>query len=178
MLGRWTSQVGVSLTTQHLSYQGILSLIHAQVIHAASVFCVGALRSLRGVSVTAGHGGVFQPLTLVACEPRFEPDCDEFTETVPEMLARVEKDMNAEREAQREERIWQLQTDESKVTGMDTTPAPSDPASIPGTNLHVVTPQGVTMEDFSKSGQVTVDLTGSAHEQASTGNVGGQATKP
>ena len=120
----------------------------------------------------------FQPLTLVACEPGFEPDYDEFTKTVPEMLARVEKDMDAEREAQREERIRQLQTDEKKAAEMDTTPAPSDPANIPGTNLHVVPPPGVTMEDFSKSGKAPIDLTGGADEQASTGNAGGQATKP
>ena len=29
----------------------------------------------------------FQPLTLVACEPGFEPDYEEYTETVPEMQA-------------------------------------------------------------------------------------------
>ena len=34
------------------------------------------------------------------------------------------------------------------------------------------------MEDFSKSGQATVDLAGSADEQASTGNIGSQATTP
>ena len=34
------------------------------------------------------------------------------------------------------------------------------------------------MEDFSKSGQVTVDLTGPTDEQASTGNTGGPATQP
>ena len=117
----------------------------------------------------------FQPLTLVACKPRFEPDYDEFTETVPEMLARVEKDMDAEREAQCEERIRQLQADEKKAAEMDTTPAPCDSANIPDTNLHVVPPPGVTMEDFSKSEKVPIDLTGGADEQASTGNAGGQA---
>ena len=34
------------------------------------------------------------------------------------------------------------------------------------------------MQDFSKTGQVVMDLTESADEQASMGNVGGQATKP
>ena len=34
------------------------------------------------------------------------------------------------------------------------------------------------MEDFSKSGKAPIDLTGDADEQASTGNAGGQATKP
>ena len=38
----------------------------------------------------------FQPLTLVACEPGYEPDYDEFTETIPEMQARVEKEMEVE----------------------------------------------------------------------------------
>ena len=38
----------------------------------------------------------FRPLTLVACEPGYEPDYNEFTETVAEMLARVEGDMDAE----------------------------------------------------------------------------------
>ena len=65
----------------------------------------------------------FQPLTLVACEPGFEPDYDEFTETMQEMQARVEGEMDAEREAQRQERIRQMQEDEGKAAGMDTTPA-------------------------------------------------------
>ena len=120
----------------------------------------------------------FQPLTLVACEPGFEPDYEEFTETIPEMQARVEGEMEAEREAQRLERIRQMQEDEGKATGMDTTPAPPDPSAIPGTHLHVVTPEGVTMQDFSKTGYAVMDLTESADEQASMGNVGGQATKP
>ena len=34
------------------------------------------------------------------------------------------------------------------------------------------------MEDFSKTGQVTADLTGPTDEQASTGNTGGPATQP
>ena len=82
------------------------------------------------------------PLTLVACEPGFEPDDGEFTESVSEMQARVEEDMEADRRAQHEERIQQWQAQQSKVTDMDTTPAPTDPAAIPGTNLHVVTPWG------------------------------------
>ena len=61
---------------------------------------------------------------------------------------------------------------------MDTTPAPTDPATIPGTNLHIVTPEGVTMEDFSKTGQAVMDLTESADDLASVGNVGGQPSKP
>ena len=86
--------------------------------------------------------------------------------------------MEAEREAQCQERICHLKEGEGTVTGMDTTPAPSDPSAIPGTHLHIVTPEGVTMEDFSKTGQSVMDLTESTDEQASTGNVGGQATKP
>ena len=41
-----------------------------------------------------------QPLTLVACEPGYNPNYEEYTETVPEMQARVEGEMEAEREAQ------------------------------------------------------------------------------
>ena len=119
-----------------------------------------------------------QPLTLVACEPGYEPDYEEFTETIPEMQERVEKEMDMEREAQRLARIRQRQGEDSKTTEMDTTPASPDPSAIPGTNLHVVTPAGVTMEDFSKAGQPFMDLTESADEPASIGNVGGQASKP
>ena len=120
----------------------------------------------------------FLPLTLVACEPGFEPDHEEFTETIPEMQARVKREMVAEREAQRLERIRHRQEDESKATGMDTTPAPPDPSAIPGTHLHVVPPDGVTMQDFSKTGYAVMDLTESADEPASMGNVGGQASQP
>ena len=107
----------------------------------------------------------FQPLTLVACEPGFEPDFDEYTETVAELQARVEKEMDAERGAQREDRLRQLQAGGKKHTSMDTTPAPSDPAAIPGTDLHIVMPEGVTMLDFSKTGQVVMDLTESTDEK-------------
>ena len=37
----------------------------------------------------------FQPLTLVACELGFEPNFDEYTETVAELQARVENEMDA-----------------------------------------------------------------------------------
>ena len=93
-----------------------------------------------------------EPLTLVTCEPGFEPDDDEFTEFT--MLAWVEEDMEAVRKAQHEERVRQRQAEQSKTTDMDTTPATTDPMVIPGTNLHVVTLQGVTMEDFSKTGRL------------------------
>ena len=119
----------------------------------------------------------FHPLTLVACEPGYEPDYAEFTESLPEMQARVEGKMDVEWEAQRQERICHMQEDEGRATGMDTTPAPPDPSAIPGTDLHIVTPPGVVMQDFSKTGQVVMDLTESTDKEASTGNVGGQATK-
>ena len=86
--------------------------------------------------------------------------------------------MEAEQEAQHLERICHRQEDEGKATRMNTTPAPPDPSAIPGTHLHMVPPEGVTMQDFSKTGYAVMDLTESADEQASTGNVGGQATKP
>ena len=120
----------------------------------------------------------FQPLTLVACELGFEPDFNEYTETVAELQARVEREMDAQRGALRKDRHRQLRDGGKKHTGMDTTPAPSDPAVIPGTDLHIITPEGVTMEDFSKTGQVVMDLTESTDEKVSTGNAGGQAANP
>ena len=120
----------------------------------------------------------FQPLTLVTCEPGFEPGFDEYTETVAELQARVEKEMDEQRGALREDRHWQLRDGGKKHTGMDTTPAPPNPAVIPGTDLHIVTPEGVTMEDFSKTGQVVMDLTESTDDKVSTGNGGGQAANP
>ena len=71
-----------------------------------------------------------------------------------------------------------MQGGEGKTTEMDTTPAPAGPSVIPGTHLHVIPPQGVTMEDFSKTGYTVMDLTESADEPASVGNVGGQASQP
>ena len=103
-------------------------------------------------------------LTLVACKPGYEPDYNDFEETVPEMQGRVEKEIEAEREAQRLERIRQMQEGESETIEMDTTPA--DPSAIPGTNLHIVTPEGVTMEDFSGTGKAVVELTGSPAQTA------------
>ena len=97
-------------------------------------------------------------------------------ETIPDMQGRVEAEIEAEREALRLERIRQMQKGESETTEMDTTPA--DPAAIPGTDLHIVTPDGVTMEDFSGTGQAVVDLTGSPANTGSLGNVGGQASQP
>ena len=119
-----------------------------------------------------------EPLTLVACEPGFEPDDDEFTESLSEIQARVEEDIEVDRKAQHEERIRQMQAEQGKATDMGATPATTDPSAIPGTDLHVVTPEGVTMEDFSKTGQITMDLTGTTGEHASTGNTGGPATQP
>ena len=67
---------------------------------------------------------------------------------------------------------------EGKTTKMDTTPAPTDPSAIPGTHLHVIPPQGATMQDFFKTGYAVMDLTESADDPASVGNVGGQASQP
>ena len=119
----------------------------------------------------------FHPLTLVACKPEYEPDYNEFDEAIPDMRARVEKEMEKEREAQHQERIHLMQGGEGKTSEMDTTPAPG-PAAIAGTQLHVIPPDGATMEDFSKSGQVVTDLTESADDPASVGNAGGQASQP
>ena len=114
----------------------------------------------------------------MACEPGFEPDFEEYTETIAEMQAWVEKEMDTERRVQREERLRQSQAGGKKHTSMDTTPGPSNPAAIPGSDFHIITPEGVTMEDFSKAGQVVMDLTESTDEKVSTGNIGGQATNP
>ena len=81
----------------------------------------------------------FHPLTLVACKPEYEPDYNEFDETIPDMRARVEKEMEEEREAQCLERIRLMQGGEGKTSEMDTTPAP-DSAAIAGTQLHVIPP--------------------------------------
>ena len=116
------------------------------------------------------------PLTLVACKPGYEPDCDEYVETVPEMQERLDREMDEQRGAQRLNRIRQMQQEEEEAAEMDTTPA--DPSAIPGTNLHIVTPEGVTMEDFSGTGQAVVDLTASPAQTGSLGNVGGQASQP
>ena len=48
------------------------------------------------------------PLTLVACKPGYEPDYEEFVETIPEMQERVEREIDAEREALRLGRIRQM----------------------------------------------------------------------
>ena len=57
----------------------------------------------------------FHPLTLVACKPEYEPDYNEFDEAIPDMRARVEKEMEEEREAQRQERICLMQGGEGKT---------------------------------------------------------------
>ena len=86
--------------------------------------------------------------------------------------------MDAAREAQREERIRQLQADRREPASMDTTPAPSDPSAIPSTDLHIVTPKRVIMADFSKAGRAVEGPTESTDEKASTRNTRGQATNP
>ena len=105
-----------------------------------------------------------EPLTLVACEPGYMSDDEEFTESMVEMQARLEKEMDDERKAQREERIRKRQAEQNKAVPMDTTPAHTDPAAIPGMQLHMLPPKGAVMADFSNSGKVTVDLTQSVDE--------------
>ena len=61
---------------------------------------------------------------------------------------------------------------------MDTTTAAGDPSAIPGTNLHVLPPDGATMQDFSQVGKPIVDLTGAPDDVAATANQGPQATLP
>ena len=119
-----------------------------------------------------------EPLTIVACQPGFVPDDEEFTESMSEMQTRLEKEMDDDRMAQCVERIRPRQADQSKVIAMDTTLALTDPAAIPSTKLHVVPPEGTVMQDFSQSGKVAVDLTQCTGETASTGNTGGPATQP
>ena len=119
-----------------------------------------------------------EPLPLVACEPGYVSDDEEFTESMAEMQACLEREMDDEQKMQREERIRKRQAEQNKAVPMDTMPAHTDPAAIPGTQLHVLPPKGAVMADFSNSGKVTVDLTQSVNEEASTGNTGGQATDP
>ena len=65
----------------------------------------------------------YRPLTQVACKPGYEPDHEDFTETVQEMQECVDKEIDEEREAQRQERIRLMQGGEDKSAEMDTTPA-------------------------------------------------------
>ena len=119
-----------------------------------------------------------KPLTLVACLPKHSLDDDEFTESVSEMEARILGQIEEERKAQWEGRVRHGKPQEGETDVMDTTTAAGDPSAIPGTNLHVLPPDGATMQDFSQVRQPIVDLTGAPNDVAATANQGLQATLP
>ena len=121
---------------------------------------------------------VHKPLTLVACPPKHSPDDDEFTESVSEMEARIVEQIEEERKAQWEERVGRGKPQEGETNVRDTTTAAGDPSAIPGTNLHVLPPDGATMQHFPQVGQPIVDLTGAPDDGAATANQGLQATQP
>ena len=111
-----------------------------------------------------------KPLTLVACPPK--------PKSVSEMEARILGQIEEERKAQWEERVGHGKPQEGETDVMDTTTAAGDPSAIPGTNLHLLPPDGATMQDFSQVGQPIVDLTGAPDDVAATANQGLQATLP
>ena len=121
---------------------------------------------------------VHKPLTLVACLPKHSPDDDEFTESVSEMEARIVEQIEEEWKAQWEERVGRGKPQEGETDVKDTTTAAGDPSAIPGTNLHVLPPDGATMQHFPQMGQPIVDLTGAPDDRAATANQGLQATQP
>ena len=121
---------------------------------------------------------VHKPLTLVACPPKHSPDDDEFTESVSEMEARILGQIEEERKAQWEGRVGHGKPQEGETDGMATTTATGDPSTIPGTNLHVVPPDGSTMQHFPQVGQPMVDLTGAPDDVAATANQGLPAAQP
>ena len=119
-----------------------------------------------------------KPLTLVACLPKHSPDGDEFTESVSEMEARILGQIEEERKARWEGRVGCGKPQEGETDVIDTTTAAGDPSTIQGTNLHVLPPDGATMQDFSQVGKPIVDLTGAPDNVAATANQGPQATLP
>ena len=121
---------------------------------------------------------VHKPLTLVACPLKHLPDNDEFTESVSEMEARILGQIEEERKARWEGRVRRGKPQKSETDVMDTTTAAGDPSAIPGTNLHVVPPEGSTMEHFPQVGQPVVDLTGAPDDVAATANQGLPAAQP
>ena len=121
---------------------------------------------------------VHKPLTLVACPPKYSPDDDEFTESVSEMEARILGQIEEERKAQWEGRVGRGKPQGGETDVMDTTTAAGDPSAIPGTNLHVVPPEGSTMEHFPQVGQPVVDLTGAPDDVAAAANQGLPAAQP
>ena len=121
---------------------------------------------------------VHKPLTLVACPPKYSPDDNEFTESVSEMEARILGQIEEERKAQWEGRVGHGKLQGGETDVMDTTTAAGDPSAIPGTNLHVVPPEGSTMEHFPLVGQPVVDLTGAPDDVAAAANQGLPAAQP
>ena len=133
--------------------------------------------SVAGIGVytdTKAH----KPLTLVACPPKHSPDDDEFTESVSEMEACILGQIEEEQKARWEGRVGRGKPQEGETDVIDTTTAAGDPSAIPGTNLHVLPPDGATMQDFSQVRQPIVDLTGAPDDVAATVNQGLQATLP
>ena len=121
---------------------------------------------------------VHKPLTLVACPPKHSPDDDEFTESVSEMEACIVGQIEEERKAQWEERVGRGKPQEGETDVKDAATAAGDPSAIPGTNLHVLPPDGATMQHFPQVGQPVVDLTGAPDDRAAAANQGLQATQP
>ena len=121
---------------------------------------------------------VHKPLTLVACPPKHSPDDDEFTESVSEMEARIVEQMEEERKAQWEERVGHGKPQEGETAVRGAATAASDPSAIQGTDLHVLPPEGVTMQHFPQVGQPVVDLTGTPGDRAAGANQGLQASQP
>ena len=121
---------------------------------------------------------VHKPLTLVACPPKHSPDDDEFTESVWEMEACIVEQIEEEWKAQWEGRVGRGKTQEGETDVGDTTTTAGDPSAIPGTDLHVLPPEGSTMRHFPPVGQSVVDLTGTADDRAAGANQGLQAGQP
>ena len=121
---------------------------------------------------------VHKPLTLVACPPKHSPDDDEFTESVSEMEARIVEQMEEERKAQWEERVGRGKPQEGDTAVRGAATAASDPSAIQGTDLHVLPPEGVTMQHFPQVGQPAVDLTGTADDRAAGADQGLQTSQP
>ena len=95
---------------------------------------------------------VHKPLTLVACPPKHSPDDDEFTESAAEMEARIVEQIEEERKAQWEERVGHGKPQEGETDVRGAATVAGDPSAIPGTNLHVLPPEGSTMEHFPQVG--------------------------
>ena len=121
---------------------------------------------------------VHKPLTLVACPPKHSPDDDEFTESVSEMEARILGQIEEERKAQWEGRVRRGKPQEGDTNVMAATTATGDPSAIPGTNLHVVPPDGSTMQHFPQVWQPIVDLTSVPDDVAAAANQGLPAAQP